>query len=38
MLEGVTLNPQQAIDYGLVHEIKPELVEKGAELIPIAGE
>jgi len=36
MLEGITLNPQQAIDYGLVHEIKLELVEKGAELITIA--
>jgi len=37
MLEGITLNPHEAIEYGLVHDIKPELIEKGAELITIAG-
>lgn len=35
MFEGTTLNPKQAIDYGLVHEIKSELFEKGAEVVNI---
>lgn len=35
MLIGIVLNPEQAKDYGLVHEIKSELFEKGAEIISI---
>ena len=35
ILDGVVLNAQQAVDYGLVHEIKTELFEKGAEIIEI---
>jgi ATP-dependent protease ClpP protease subunit len=35
MLDRTTLNPEQAIKYGLVHEIKSELVELGAEIISI---
>ena len=35
MLEGLALNPQQAEDYGLVHEIQSELIQKGADLITI---
>ena len=30
-----TLNPEQALQYGLVHEIKEPLFEKGAELLSI---
>ncbi|HOK79783.1 MAG TPA: ATP-dependent Clp protease proteolytic subunit [bacterium] len=35
MLERTTLNPQQAIEWGLVHEIVPELYESGSEVISI---
>jgi len=35
MLEGVTLNAQQAKEYGLVDEVKTQLFEKGADLIGI---
>jgi ATP-dependent Clp protease, protease subunit len=35
MLERTTLYPEQAIEYGLVHEIKSELFEAGAEVISI---
>lgn len=35
MLERITLNPEQAIEYGLVHEIKEQLFEKDAEIISI---
>ena len=35
MLSGITLTPEQAKDYGLVHEIKSELFEKQAEVISI---
>ncbi len=35
MHERTTLNPEQAVKYGLVHEIKELLFEKGAELITI---
>lgn len=35
MLNRTTLYPEQAIEYGLVHEIKSELFEPGAELISI---
>lgn len=37
MRNRTTLDPQQAIEYGLVHEIKSELFESGAEIIPIQG-
>jgi ATP-dependent Clp protease protease subunit len=35
MLKGITLSAEEAKDYGLVHEIKSELFEKGAEIISI---
>jgi ATP-dependent Clp protease protease subunit len=35
MLNRTTLYPEQAIEYGLVHEIKSELFEPGAEVISI---
>lgn len=35
MRERTTLNPEEAVKYGLVHEIKEELIEKGVELITI---
>jgi hypothetical protein len=35
MLNRTTLYPEQAIKYGLVHEIKSELFEAGAEVISI---
>ena len=35
MLEGITLNPSKAVDYGLVHEIKDQLYPSGATIIPI---
>ena len=35
MLDRTTLNPEQAKEYGLVHEIKELLFERGAELISI---
>ena len=35
MLERTTLNPEEAKDWGLVHEIKPELFEAESEIIPI---
>ena len=35
MFNGITLTAEQAKDYGLVHEIKSELFEKGAEVISI---
>jgi ATP-dependent Clp protease protease subunit len=35
MLTGTVLNPEQAENYGLVHEIKSPLFEQGAEVIDI---
>ena len=35
MLNRTTLYPEQALEYGLVHEIKSELVEPGSEVISI---
>lgn len=35
MLDRTTLNPERAKEYGLVHEIKELLFERGAELISI---
>jgi len=35
MLNRTTLYPEQAIEYGLVHEIKSELFPPGSELISI---
>ena len=35
MLNRITLYPEQAIEYGLVHEIKSELFPPGSELISI---
>jgi len=35
MLTGITLTSEQAKNYGLVHEIKSELFEKGADVINI---
>lgn len=37
MLNRTTLYPEQAIKYGLVHEIKSELFEPGSEVISIQG-
>jgi ATP-dependent Clp protease protease subunit len=35
MLNRTTLNPEQAVEYGLVHEIKEDLLPAGADLISI---
>jgi len=35
MLERTTLNPEQAVEYGLVTEIREQLLDKGIELISI---
>lgn len=35
ILNNTVLNSQQAVDYGLVHEIKTELFPKGAEIMSI---
>lgn len=35
IFDGTVLTSQEALDYGLVHEIKSELFEKGAEIIEI---
>lgn len=35
ILEGTVLNSEQAREYGLVHEIKTELFERGAEVVEI---
>jgi len=35
ILEGIVLNSEQALEYGLVHEIKTELFEKGAKILEI---
>lgn len=32
MLRGVVWSPEQAVEYGLVHEIKSQLYERGAEV------
>jgi len=36
MHERITLNPEEAIKWGLVHEIKKELFEEGSEIISIS--
>ena len=35
MLNRTTLNPEQAVEYGLVHDIKEELLPAGADLLSI---
>ena len=35
MMNRRTLYPEQAVEYGLVHEVKTELFEAGAEVISI---
>ena len=35
--KGLTLSPEQAVDYGLVHEIQEELYPAGARVIPVGG-
>ena len=35
MIERTTLNPEEALSWGLVHEIKSELFEAGSEVIAI---
>ncbi len=35
MIERTTLNPEQAIDWGLVHSIKTEMFEAGTQVISI---
>ena len=35
ILNRTTLNPEQAVEYGLVHEIKEELLPAGAQLLSI---
>lgn len=35
MLERTTLNPEEAVKFGLVHEIREPLFERGAELVSI---
>jgi ATP-dependent protease ClpP protease subunit len=35
MLDRITLSPEEALDYGLVHEIREEIFPAGAELISI---
>ena len=36
ILEATVLNSEQALQYGLVHEIRSELFEKGARILEIA--
>ena len=36
MYEVAVLNPEQAVEFGLVHEIKAELFERGAKVITIS--
>jgi ATP-dependent Clp protease protease subunit len=36
ILEGTVLNSEQAVEYGLVDEIRSDLFEKGAEIFEIA--
>ena len=33
ILDGIVLNSEQALEYGLVHEIKTGLFEKGAKVL-----
>jgi ATP-dependent protease ClpP protease subunit len=35
MYEGTVLNPEQAVKFGLVHEIKTQLFPSGAKVLPI---
>ena len=35
ILEGIVLNSEQALEYGIVHEVKTELFEKGAKVLEI---
>jgi ATP-dependent protease ClpP protease subunit len=35
ILDGIVLNSEQALEYGLVHEIKTELFERGAKVLEI---
>ena len=35
MLDRTTLNPEEAVKYGLVHEIREPLFERGGELVSI---
>ena len=35
ILQGTVLNAQQAIEYGLVHEIRSQLLEPGAEVVAL---
>jgi len=35
MLERATLNPEEAVKFGLVHEIREPLFERGAEIVSI---
>ncbi len=35
MLDRTTLYPEQAVEYGLVHEIRSELFPPGSELVSI---
>ncbi len=37
MHEGITLNPEEAVEWGLVHEIRSELFEAGSQVISISG-
>ena len=37
MLDRTTLNPEQAVEYGLVHEIREPLFEEGSDFISIQG-
>lgn len=38
MLDRTTLNPEEAAKFGLVHEIKSQLIEPGCEIITITSE
>lgn len=35
MVDRTTLNPDEAVSYGLVHEVRRELLPKGMELMAI---
>jgi hypothetical protein len=37
MLSRTTLDPEAALDWGLVHDIRQELFAEGAEVIAIQG-
>jgi ATP-dependent protease ClpP protease subunit len=37
ILEGIVLNSEHALEYGLIHDVKTELFEKGVKVLNIGG-